>query len=244
MYNIIADLHTHSLASTHAYSTIKEMVDSAKEKGLYAIAITDHGPSLPDSDKFLYFEKLRDLPLIQNGVKFISGIELNVLDFEGNTDFRKEYNVDLVIASIHNLGFEGLKNPTIEKCNNLYTNLALNPNIHVIGHSGSHKYKYDYEKIIPIFKENNKLVEINSHTFNVRATAVDNCYEIAKVCKKYEAPIIVSSDAHFHTTVGEFTKALELLESIDFPEELIVNASVERLEAYLNEHTNINTRVF
>ena len=41
MYNIIADLHTHSLASTHAYSTIREMVDSAAEKGLKAIAITD-----------------------------------------------------------------------------------------------------------------------------------------------------------------------------------------------------------
>ena len=47
MYNIIADLHTHSLASTHAYSTIREMVDSAAEKGLKAIAITDHARTMP-----------------------------------------------------------------------------------------------------------------------------------------------------------------------------------------------------
>ena len=42
---IIADLHTHTLVSEHAYSTVNEMVQSAKEKGFLALAITDHGPA-------------------------------------------------------------------------------------------------------------------------------------------------------------------------------------------------------
>ena len=41
---IIADLHTHTLASTHAFNTVTEMARAAFEMGHRAIAITDHGP--------------------------------------------------------------------------------------------------------------------------------------------------------------------------------------------------------
>ena len=44
---LIADTHTHTTASTHAYSTLQEMVHAAAEKGLFAIGITDHGYSMP-----------------------------------------------------------------------------------------------------------------------------------------------------------------------------------------------------
>ncbi|MHC1695049.1 MAG: PHP domain-containing protein [Eubacteriales bacterium] len=49
MYNIIADMHTHTIASDHAFSTLKENITEAKQIGLFAIAATDHGPALPDS---------------------------------------------------------------------------------------------------------------------------------------------------------------------------------------------------
>lgn len=240
MYNIIADLHTHTNACSHAYSTIAEMIHGAKNKGLYAIAITEHGPVMPGGPGPWFFKNLCALPLYQEGVKFITGMEANILDFEGNIDYEEIDNVDFLIASAHTIDTVNLENPTIEKCTQMYLNLAKNPYVHAIGHSGSPRYKYDYEKVIPVFKANNKLVEINSHTFDVRADGVENCREIARICKEHEVKIIVSSDAHYHTEVGNFTKALELLEAIDFPEELIVNSSVERLEAYLNEFTNIN----
>ena len=41
---LIADTHSHTLASGHAYSTIREMVRAAFEKGMEAFAITEHGP--------------------------------------------------------------------------------------------------------------------------------------------------------------------------------------------------------
>ena len=45
----------------------------------------------------------------------------------------------------------------------------------------------------------------------------------------------MDSDAHFCANVGEVPKALEMLDSIDFPPELIVNSTFERFKAYIAE---------
>ncbi|MEG1426478.1 MAG: phosphatase [Oscillospiraceae bacterium] len=238
MYHIIADLHTHTIASTHAYSTISEMVTAAKEKGLYAIGITDHGHRMPGAPGEWYFENLCQLPLFLNGVKTVMGMETNVLDFAGTIDYAPRDNVDFLIASVHDIPGISLSEPTVENCTQMYLQLAKNPKINAIGHSGSPKYKYDYEQVIPEFGRNHKLVEINAHTFEVRPGSVENCRAIALCCKKHGVPILVSSDAHFQTEVGCFQKALKLLEEIAFPEELIVNASVDRLNEYLERFTD------
>lgn len=38
-YNFEADLHTHTIASGHAYNTIREMARAAADKGLKALGI-------------------------------------------------------------------------------------------------------------------------------------------------------------------------------------------------------------
>ena len=42
--NIVADLHTHTLACGHAYSTLTEVIQEASDKGLKAVGLTEHGP--------------------------------------------------------------------------------------------------------------------------------------------------------------------------------------------------------
>ena len=44
MMRDVLDTHTHTLASGHAYSTIRENVRAAAERGLDLIAITEHAP--------------------------------------------------------------------------------------------------------------------------------------------------------------------------------------------------------
>lgn len=241
MYNIIADLHTHTLASTHAYSTVQEMAVSAHEKGLFALALTDHARTMPGAPGPWFFTAMRELPLLYKGVLLLAGMEANVLDFSGALDIIDEERrrVDWVVASIHNIGLKGLKNPTVEKCTKLWMNVAHDPDVHVIGHSGSPEYRYDYETVIPEFGRCHKLVEINSHSFEARPANIPNCREIALCCKKHGVPIIVSSDAHFETSVKDHAAALEMLAEIEFPEELILNADKGRLLDYLRRHTNI-----
>ena len=136
MYNIIADLHTHTLASTHAYSTVQEMAVSAREKGLFALALTDHARTMPGAPGPWFFTALRELPLLYKGVLLLAGMEANVLDFSGALDIIDEERrrMDWVVASIHNIGLKGLENPTAEKCTQLWLNIAHDPVVNVIGH--------------------------------------------------------------------------------------------------------------
>ncbi len=68
---IIADLHTHTINSDGTF-TVEEIVKKASEKGLKALAITDHDTvdGLLDSKKLDEYEK-------KYGVKIIKGIEMS-----------------------------------------------------------------------------------------------------------------------------------------------------------------------
>ena len=64
---------------------------------------------------------------------------------------------------------------------------------------------------------------------------MDNCVEIIKACKKHNARVVVNTDAHFFTFVGNAQPTLEVLKELDFPKHLIVNSSVETLKEYFKE---------
>jgi putative hydrolase len=236
---IIADTHCHSIASTHAYNTIQEMTVAAKNEGLLAIAITDHSQGMPGSPGVWYFKNMRVLPKVINDVYFLKGIEVNVCDDTGYLDMENGIleNLNWVVASMHDETMHQFEF-NIEACTNAWLNIAKNPNVNVIGHSGMEEFKYDYEKVIPEFGRGGKLVEINNNSFGIRRGAQKNCREIALVCKKYKVPVILDSDAHSIYQVGRVELAIEMLKEIDFPEELIINADKNRFEKYLREHTN------
>ncbi len=230
---IVADMHTHTIASVHAYATITEMVSQASEIGLYAIAVTDHA-HIPQRQ---YFNSLVLIPEYFKGVRVLRGIEANVCDYRGNVDVDKELleKLDWVVASIH-AGTMEKGEPDVEKCTEAYLGLAHNPYVNVIGHSGSEWFKYDYDRVIPEFAREGRLVEINDSAFRYKKDYMHNCIEIAKKCMQYGARICVDTDSHFTDTLGRADSALKALEDISFPEKLIVNGSIDNLQAYFKEN--------
>ena len=72
---IVADLHTHTNVSSHAHSTLAEIVHAAKEAGMLAIALTNHGPAMDDGPHQWHFGNLNILPRVMDGVTIIRGME-------------------------------------------------------------------------------------------------------------------------------------------------------------------------
>ena len=238
MYKVLAETHSHSLASTHAYSTIGEMMAYAKAHGIEAVAITDHGPQLPDGPHEWHFGNLKELPRYIDGVILIKGIEANILDFNGNTDVNPIYQkrLELVIASMHDCV---IAPSTVEEHTKGWLEIAKVPYIDIIGHSGQEIYKYDYERVIPEFKKYNKAVEINNHSFEFRKGSFENCTEILRLCKKYEVNIVLGSDAHSAYKLCNTELSSRVLETIDFPEELILNTTAKKFITWLENKKNI-----
>lgn len=233
--SLTADLHTHTDVSRHGYSTVYENIMGAKAAGLSYVGISNHGPALEDGALEDHFRNLRVIPEMVEGIRVYRGAELNITDFHGSLDLSEDTiknRLDYTIASFH----EDVISPgTRADHTNAYLAAAASPLVDIIGHSGTAGYSYDYERVIPEFKRHGKLVEINEATFHVRKSSEDNCKRIAKLCMAYEVPVIVNSDAHFCRLVGIFNQALAMLQSINFPRELIINADGERLERWMQK---------
>ena len=102
---IALDVHTHTVASGHAFSSLQEMVHAAAGKGLEILGITEHAPGIPGSCAPIYFRNLHVVPRKMYGVELMLGAELNILDYDGTVDLTEEYwkMLDLRIAGIHSL---------------------------------------------------------------------------------------------------------------------------------------------
>lgn len=234
-YSVVADLHCHTLASTHAYSTVTELANAAAAKGLVAVGCTDHGIGNEDAPHIWHFDNLDILPDTIAGVRVLRGVEANVVDHTGRLDMPRDVlgRLELVIASMH----RGVMTAgSVEECTAAWLAVARDPLVTVIGHPGQTRFPFEHERVIPEFGRGGKAVEINAGSFRVRADSVPNCRRIALLCKRYGVPVMVSSDAHYHAAVGEVSAALRMLEEIDFPPELIVNGDAQRLRDFLAQH--------
>lgn len=233
---IVLDTHTHTLVSGHAYNTIREMAAMAKEKGLEALAITDHAPNMPGSCHSFYFQNMEVIPREMYGVRLFMGCELNILDEMGTVDLKQEVleRLDLTIASIHPPCYQGAE--TMESVTAAYVAAMENPLIHIIGHPDDGRFPIDYEVLVKKAKETGTILEINNTSLQpggFRRNTRENDKTILRLCKEYQVPVTLGSDAHMDVDIANFSLALELLKECEFPEELVINTSVGKLEKML-----------
>ena len=234
----IADMHTHTLASTHAYSTITENALWASQHGIKYLGMTDHGIQMQDSPDTWHFENLRILPDYLYGVRIIRGIEANITDYEGNIDIYPEYvydSLEWVNVSFHK---QVLPAGTKADHTRAYLGALKNPRVDVICHSEDIHYDYDFDAVCRECADRGRLIELNVCRL-LRGRNADHRYMlILEACEKYGTSIIVNSDAHFYTKIGDFAPAEELLKKTGFPLELVVNADEKRMEQYLESRKN------
>lgn len=231
---IIADLHTHTIASGHAYSTVNELAAAAAAKGLQALAITDHGPALPGGPHLYHFGAMRFIPREINGVTILLGCEANILNLEGEIDIPDTYlsRLDFIMAGFHeDCGFDS---QGMVRNTQALANAMESMRLHAISHPGNPLFPVDYEEIVKIAVRTGTALEINNSSFGMsRCGSRPNCENLARLIARHGALVAVGSDAHIAQNVGIFDQALAVIAEAGISEAQVVNNSPERLLDFL-----------
>lgn len=236
---IAIDTHTHTLASGHAYNTIREMASMAADKGLDALAITEHAPLMPGSCQLFYFQNLRVMPREMYGIEILFGTELNIMDENGTVDLPDKLlkELDITIASIHPPCYGEDKGKELNMT--AYINTMKKDCIDIIGHPDDGRFAVDYDVLAKMAKETKTLLEINNSSLKpggFRRDTYINALEMLRCCKKYGTMITVGSDAHTDVDIANCTYAEKVLKEAEFPEELIANLTLDKLKASLKRN--------
>lgn len=142
-----ADLHIHTIASGHAFSTVKEVAEAAAVRGLKLVGITDHGLNMPGGPHEYYFCQLLGLPGVIAGVEILRGVEANIIDAVGNLDLPERLlsKLDLVLAGFHESC--GYDSGSVEANTRAMIGAIRNPYVHIICHPGNPAFPVDIEHL-------------------------------------------------------------------------------------------------
>lgn len=207
------DLHTHTNYSDGIAPPVK-IVESATEKQLEILAITDHAPEVSvgiDSRKI--DQMISDIEFLKKDAEIpvLLGMEANILDLGGSIDFDDSTleKLDIVSAAIHYLSSASFSSEKIahsEKVAQDYlesvTNTMKKYDIDFLAHPfwfHEHLSRYlskeDFEAFAEVVVEQGVAVELNE---KYHAPSK----ELLSICKDKGARFSLGTDAHSPEEVG------------------------------------------
>ncbi len=247
--DILADMHTHTIFSIHANSTIKENRDAAEKAGMKYIAITDHfygdGSELnqkQEANRIAYLENR--VNSLNNKVYIIGGAEFNL-----NQEmllWNKVKKINWRMIGLHSW-FVDRENTTLNDIYGMFTEHAdkynafahIERELHKLDH-GRHGDKPDshiknfLEKIVVFAKENNIFLEVNESTLINKEGGSDIRLEYwLKAAKENKNKISLGTDAHYCDEVGRFDNSINLLNRIGYEKEFILNCNDDMIKELL-----------
>ncbi|WLD56712.1 phosphatase [Salinispirillum sp. LH 10-3-1] len=233
---ILADTHSHTVASTHAYSTVHDYFQIAREKGLQLFSLTDHAPTMPDGAHPWHFGNRKVIPRVVNGVAALRGIEANILPPDGGLDIADGMLpfLDFAIASFHEPVFP----PVDERTHTAAVIKAIESGrCQIIGHPGNPSYPINQEEVVRAARDHNVVLEINNSSFVAsRLGSEPQCILLMELIDRLDWKVSFGSDAHIAYSVGDFSTSIAKAESIGFPVERIVNRDAKSFLSFLGEH--------
>ena len=234
MKPFVADVHMHSLLSGHAFGTIRELAAEASRQGLSLIGVTEHAPGIPGTVDPIYFRNLCDAPRELYGVEMLYGSEVNVLNGGELTLDQRHLNcLDYAIAGIHGTCYEDAG--AVKNTDNVIRCME-NPKVKIISHPDSDLYPMDYPALVEGAKKFGVALELNNSSLRKpksRPNCVENYRKMIPLCMERGVLVVVDTDAHDPSAVGNFDLARKLLETMDINEELILNNDLQKLKKFL-----------
>ncbi|MCK0526494.1 MULTISPECIES: phosphatase [unclassified Anaerobiospirillum] len=227
----LVDLHTHTVASDHAYSTINDYVLQAQKCGIAMFATTDHGPDVPDAPHPWHFGNLRVIPHVVDNIAILRGVEAN-LRADGTIDL-EDYildRLDIVLA-----GFHPSLDPTTEaEHTEIVKKVIASGKVDIITHLGNPRYPVNFREVLECAKEHNVAIELNSSSnVNTRSGSRDNCIKVATLAKEIGNVIALGSDAHVCYFLGNFKEAEQVIEAAGICYDQVINTSPMKVLDFL-----------
>ncbi|MGA1207382.1 MAG: phosphatase [Gammaproteobacteria bacterium] len=232
----LTDTHAHTVASTHAFSTVDEYFRAAKAKGLHLFSITDHGPEMPDSPHPWHFGNMRVLPRVRDGVAMLRGIEANIVPDARIIDANETLLsfMDFAIASFHEPVF-----PPSDRLTHTKAMIAAiaSGRVQIIGHPGNPNYPIEIDAVVRACVAHGVALEINNSSFHVsRHGSEPHCMAILEACAREGAFVAAASDAHVAYAVGDVETSLEKIQAAQILPDAVVTLTAQRLLAFLEQH--------
>ncbi len=226
---LLYDIHTHTNYS-HGKSTIEQMVQSAREKGLEAIYITEHAMNHHyakhlNSEKYLEMKcEIERLRQKYDDIKIFFGTEANFISTDGSLDipdsdieiydvilagfhvmcrmksFKDFLKLKLMALLVNKLKFGFLSKLSEKYCTQAVMNALDRYDIRMITHPMSN-YRFDLRKVAEKCAQKNTILEINNNR------RLLNC-EYIKSIKDIDVMFAVGSDAHNKNDVAKVDEAV------------------------------------
>ena len=187
------DVHTHTLYSRHAYSTVRENVLAARDAGLELLGVTDHFSDtlFPGTDlshgslrDYQHFVNMCVWPRSWEGVRLLRGAESDIRSLDGGL-FGQETEVgeditgrparspstlyDRVVAScdyvIASVHYKGFADgASVSQTTQMYLAALEQPKVLVLGHTGRAGVPFDVREVVGEAARLGKIIEINEHS--------------------------------------------------------------------------------
>lgn len=230
------DLHTHTMACGHGYSTLKENIEAAEAAGLLFLGLSEHGPASPGGPHPFFFNNYKSIPRQYGELRLLCGVEANIMDDAGGLDMEEKTlaKMDYVIASMH---LFCVKSGSAEENTRASIMAMRNPYVKILGHPDDSRYPLDYEELVKAAKAERVALELNQSSLNPRSSrqnARENIRTMLRLCRQHDVPVLLGTDSHICYTVGRFETALDMLREMGFPEELVLNADPAKIRQVVN----------
>lgn len=227
------DTHTHTIASTHAYSTIHDYLPIARAKGIKLFATTDHGPEMADAPHVWHFANLPILPRVVDGVGILRGIEANIKNLDGEIDFPERYEsrLDMIMAGFHEQVFPPCDQATHTQA---MINAIKSGRVDMISHPGNPAFPIDIQAVVKAAADYRVALEINNSSFiHSRPGSEGNCRAIVEAARDLGAYLTFGSDSHVAFSLGDFDHCHRLVTEAGFPLERVLVRSPRALLDFL-----------
>lgn len=241
------DLHVHSIQSLCGVHTYFEIVEIAAGKGMRLVNICDHGKA---SGKTIKFDVINDkrrfprtIPSTQGvPVQVLIGIEANILDIKGNSDFPVDQarEFDLVNAGFHSMAKELATKKSLQNNTQALENYLKRFPLDILTHPCIAAFPLDLDKVVDLAIEYGFALEVNNTNLRLGKIDVGRLKKMIHLAKEKGATLSENSDGHTLIEIGENEEIVKLLKDIGLNgDDLFINRNDGLLDQFLAERKKI-----